>query len=76
MIRFTCIDKVLEYINQNFHSAAFSDAEPASPLWTAAGTLPETFFLLLIDTTQSVSEVAYNCDFNNKSSFNHHFKKK
>jgi len=31
---------------------------------------------LLIDTTQSVSEVAYNCGFNNISNFNRLFKKK
>jgi AraC-like DNA-binding protein len=31
---------------------------------------------LLIDTTQSVSEVAYNCGFNNISNFNRIFKKK
>ncbi len=31
---------------------------------------------LLIDTTQSVAEVAYNCGFNNISNFNRLFKKK
>ncbi len=31
---------------------------------------------LLIDTTQSVAEVAYNCGFNNMSNFNRLFKKK
>ena len=31
---------------------------------------------LLIDTTQSVSEIAYNCGFNNISNFNRLFKKK
>ncbi|HEX2844935.1 MAG TPA: AraC family transcriptional regulator [Chitinophagaceae bacterium] len=31
---------------------------------------------MLIDTTQSVSEVAYNCGFNNISNFNRIFKKK
>lgn len=31
---------------------------------------------LLIDTTQSISEVAYNCGFNNISNFNRLFKKK
>jgi AraC-like DNA-binding protein len=31
---------------------------------------------LLIDTTQSISEVAYNCGFNNISNFNRIFKKK
>lgn len=31
---------------------------------------------LLIDTTQSVSEIAYNCGFNNISNFNRSFKKK
>jgi transcriptional regulator GlxA family with amidase domain len=31
---------------------------------------------LLIDTTQSVAEVAYNCGFNNISNFNRIFKKK
>lgn len=31
---------------------------------------------MLIDTTQSVSEVAYNCGFNNISNFNRLFKKK
>lgn len=30
---------------------------------------------LLIDTTQSVSEMAYNCGFNNISNFNRLFKK-
>ena len=31
---------------------------------------------LLIDTTQSIAEVAYNCGFNNISNFNRLFKKK
>lgn len=31
---------------------------------------------LLIDTTQSVAEIAYDCGFNNISNFNHVFKKK
>jgi transcriptional regulator GlxA family with amidase domain len=31
---------------------------------------------LLIDTTQSVSEIAYRCGFNNMSNFNRIFKKK
>ena len=31
---------------------------------------------LLIDTTQSVAEIAYNCGFNNMSNFNRIFKKK
>src|SRR4030095_8018951 len=31
---------------------------------------------MLIDTTQSVSEVAYKCGFNNMSNFNRIFKKK
>jgi AraC-like DNA-binding protein len=31
---------------------------------------------LLIDTTQSVAEVAYNCGFNNISNFNRLFRKK
>jgi transcriptional regulator GlxA family with amidase domain len=31
---------------------------------------------LLIDTTQSVAEIAYNCGFNNISNFNRLFKKK
>lgn len=31
---------------------------------------------MLIDTTQSVSEIAYRCDFNNMSNFNRMFKKK
>lgn len=31
---------------------------------------------MLIDTTHSVSEIAYNCGFNNISNFNRIFKKK
>ncbi|MCR6720448.1 MAG: helix-turn-helix transcriptional regulator [Chitinophagaceae bacterium] len=31
---------------------------------------------LLIDTTQSVAEIAYNCGFNNISNFNRLFKRK
>jgi AraC-like DNA-binding protein len=31
---------------------------------------------LLIDTTQSITEVAYKCGFNNMSNFNRLFKKK
>jgi AraC-like DNA-binding protein len=31
---------------------------------------------MLIDTTQSVSEIAYRCGFNNMSNFNRIFKKK
>jgi len=31
---------------------------------------------LLIDTSQSVAEVAYNCGFNNMSNFNRMFKRK
>ncbi|HVZ55667.1 MAG TPA: AraC family transcriptional regulator, partial [Chitinophagaceae bacterium] len=31
---------------------------------------------ILIDTTQSIAEVAYNCGFNNISNFNRIFKKK
>jgi AraC-like DNA-binding protein len=31
---------------------------------------------MLIDTTQSISEIAYNCGFNNISNFNRIFKKK
>jgi AraC-like DNA-binding protein len=31
---------------------------------------------LLIDTTQSISEIAYDCGFNNISNFNRIFKKK
>lgn len=89
------IEKVLDYMNQNFHKNITLDE--VSGLVNMTSVSFSRFFkqrtgisfidsLLelrlghasrqLIDTTQSVSEIAYNCGFNNISNFNRIFKKK
>lgn len=89
------IDKVMEYMNQNFHKNI--TLNEAAKLTNMTAVSFSRFFKmrtgitfmdsllelrlgqssrLLIDTTQSVSEVAYNCGFNNISNFNRLFKKK
>lgn len=89
------IEKVMEYMNQNFHKNI--TLNEAAKLTNMTAVSFSRFFKmrtgitfmdsllemrlgqssrLLIDTTQSVSEVAYNCGFNNISNFNRLFKKK
>lgn len=89
------IDKVVEYMNQNFQKnitlsevsklVNMTDVSFSRFFKTRTGITFIDSLLelrlgnasrLLIDTTQSVSEVAYNCGFNNISNFNRLFKKK
>jgi AraC-like DNA-binding protein len=89
------IEKVFEYMNQNFDKAvslsevarlanmtdvSFSRFFKKRTGITFIDSLTEMRLghasRLLIDTTQSVAEVAYNCGFNNISNFNRIFKKK
>jgi AraC-like DNA-binding protein len=89
------IEKVFEYINQNFdRSITLSEVAKLSNMTNVSfsrffKTRTGITFIdsltelrlghasrMLIDTTESISEVAYNCGFNNISNFNRIFKKK
>lgn len=89
------VEKVMEYMNQNFHknitlqevarlcnmtAVSFSRFFKMRTGITFIDSLLELRLghasRLLIDTTLSVSEIAYNCGFNNISNFNRLFRKK
>jgi len=89
------INKVMEYMNQNFHKnitlgevsriVNMTDVSFSRFFKSRTGiTFIDSLLELrlgrasrqLIDTTQSVAEIAYNCGFNNISNFNRLFKKK
>jgi AraC-like DNA-binding protein len=89
------IEKVLDYMNQNFHKNISLDEVAGLVNMTSVSfsrffkqrtgiSFIDSLLELrlghasrqLIDSTQSVSEVAYNCGFNNISNFNRIFKKK
>ena len=89
------IEKVLEYINNNFQRN-ITLGEAAKIVNMTEMSFSRFFKVrtgitfmdnvlecrignaarLLIDTTQSISEIAYNCGFNNISNFNRLFKKR